>query len=193
MWHSGCIRAVVGSLRWGDQWYSFPILGPDININPQEAEAFTQVGKNQTQMLPAARRTMFGRNGRYSNDYAVFTFTYLIKPTLRRISVQCRTSSSTILDEMYQCSFPASSFHGVFGDLYILPPSQPSLLISLKQRCFRWWIAQFQWRACFPQWAVRCKSFSESNIIMWWERRGERLFWAKLNVSNWKHREVGNI
>ena len=82
-------------MRWGDQWYSFPILGPDININPQEAEAFTQDGKNQPQMLPAARRTMFGRNGRYSNEYAVFTFTYLIKPTLRRISGQCRTSSST--------------------------------------------------------------------------------------------------
>ena len=70
-----------------------------------------------------------------------------------------------------KCSLPASSFHAVFGDLYILPPSQPSLLISLKQWCFRWWIAQFQWRACFPQWAVRCKSFSESNIIMWWEAR----------------------
>ena len=39
----------MGGLRWGDQCYSFPILGG----NPQEAEAFTQDHKNQSQMFPA--------------------------------------------------------------------------------------------------------------------------------------------
>ena len=45
-------------LGWGDQWYSFPILGTTTHqyppTHPQEAKAFTQDRKKLPQTLPTA-------------------------------------------------------------------------------------------------------------------------------------------